>query len=224
MHFVVMGCGRVGSSLVKRLESLGHSVAIIDSDQSSLDALPSDFSGKKVHGFGFDTDTLKRAGIQDAFAFAAVSANDNSNILATRVAREKFGTQKVVSRIFNTSRAEFFEKLGIPTVATIRWTTDQVLRHMIPLGATDEFRDPSGKISLVQVDYDESWILHSVSEIERISSAKIAYITRQGEAFLPKGKDLLQMNDILHLLVPVDLVQGLSHLLAKRFDMAKGDK
>jgi trk system potassium uptake protein TrkA len=220
MHFVVMGCGRVGVNLVKRLVDSGHSVAVIDNNRDSFNRLPVDFDGEKVVGFGFDVDTLRRAGIQDAFAFAAVTANDNTNILAARVVREKFGLEKVVARIFDVSRAEVFEKLGVPTVATIRWTADQVLRHMIPLGATDEFRDPTGSVSLIQVDYDESWLMHTVAKIEELSGARVAYITRLGEAFLPSNGDLLQLNDILHLLAPVGKIQKVSHLLAKRFDMA----
>ncbi|MDQ4024175.1 MAG: TrkA family potassium uptake protein, partial [Actinomycetota bacterium] len=148
-----MGCGRVGSTLAQAIESRGHSVAIIDQNPDAFRRLPSEFEGQKVTGVGFDRDTLVQAGIKDTYAFAAVSDGDNSNVLAARVARETYGVDNVVARIYDPQRAEIYQRLGIPTVATVRWTADQVLRRMLPLGATDEYRDPSGQVRLAQVDY-----------------------------------------------------------------------
>ena len=100
MHLVIMGCGRVGSSLALSLEAQGHSVAVVDSDESAFRRLGMGFSGRQVTGLGFDRDTLREAGIEEAQAFAAVSSGDNSNIVAARVARETFGVDNVVARIY----------------------------------------------------------------------------------------------------------------------------
>src|SRR5260221_3156953 len=116
-----MGCGRVGSALAKSLESKGHSVAIIDQDVGAFRRLSADCDGQRVTGVGFDRDTLVEAGIERAEAFAAISSGDNSNIIAARVARETFGIENVVARIYDYGRAEVYQKLGIPTVATVRW-------------------------------------------------------------------------------------------------------
>ena len=105
--------------------------------------LGSDFVGRRVTGLGFDRDTLLEAGIEDAHAFAAVSSGDNSNILAARVARETFGVDNVVARIYDPGRAEVYQRLGIPTVATVRWTADQMMRRLLPEGSEPEWRDPS---------------------------------------------------------------------------------
>ena len=92
-----MGCGRVGSSLARTLEDTGHSVAIVDRDESAFRRLPSSFLGRRIVGVGFDRETLVAAGIEEAFAFAAVSSGDNSNILSARVARETYGVERVVT-------------------------------------------------------------------------------------------------------------------------------
>jgi trk system potassium uptake protein TrkA len=122
VHFVIMGCGRVGSLLALSLEKLGHDVAVVDQDQTAFRRLGSAFEGRRITGIGFDRDTLNEAGIDKAYAFAAVSSGDNSNILAARVARETFGVEHVVARIYDPGRAEIYQRLGIPTVATVKWT------------------------------------------------------------------------------------------------------
>src|SRR5215831_17221963 len=129
-----MGCGRVGSTLAHILEEQGYSVAIIDQDREAFRKLRSGFKGKRVVGVGFDQDVLIEAGIERAGAFAAVSSGDNSNIISARVARETFGVEHVVARIYDAKRAEVYERLGIPTVATVPWTTDRLMRTLLPDG------------------------------------------------------------------------------------------
>src|SRR3954449_2789264 len=141
-----MGCGRVGSTLALYLEDRGHSVAIIDSNPDAFRRLRPRFSGDKITGFGFDRTVLTNAGLQRAEAFAAVSSGDNSNIIAARVAREMFGLENVVARIYDPRRAEVYQRLGIPTVATVRWTADQMLRRLLPSGAEPLWRDPTGGV------------------------------------------------------------------------------
>ena len=158
MHVVVMGCGRVGSAIARRLEEVGHSVAVIDQDPEAFRRLGPDFNGRQVTGLGFDRQTLLDAGIDSAGAFAAVSSGDNSNIIAARVAREGFGIQHVVARIYDPGRAEVYQRLGITTVATVKWTADQVLRRILPAGAEPDFRDPSGTIRVDHVPVNDQWV------------------------------------------------------------------
>jgi trk system potassium uptake protein TrkA len=148
VHVVIMGCGRVGSTLARGLEDRDHTVSVIDTNPDAFRRLGPAFRGTKVTGVGFDQDVLDKAGIDKADAFAAVSSGDNSNIIAARVARETFGIQQVVARIYDPGRAEVYQRLGITTVATVRWTADQVLRRILPAGAEPDFRDPSGTIRL----------------------------------------------------------------------------
>ena len=125
--------------------------------------LGSGFQGRTVTGVGFDRDTLREAGIEQAYAFAAVSSGDNSNILAARVARETFGVENVVARIYDPGRAEVYQRLGIPTVATVRWTADQMLRRLLPKGATPDHQDPSGRVVVAEVQLNDGWVGERIS-------------------------------------------------------------
>jgi len=196
-----MGCGRVGATLAQSLASQGHSVAVIDQNSEAFRRLDHDFTGNKVTGLGFDRDTLMQAGIDDAYGFAAVSDGDNSNILAARVVRETYGVDNVVARIYDPHRAEIYQRLGIPTVATVRWTADQVLRRLLPMGATDEYRDASGQILLAQVDLNPAWVGKTLRALEQASGARVAYVTRYGDGVLPTDATVLQENDTVHVLL-----------------------
>ncbi len=199
VHFVIMGCGRVGASLARAIERAGHEVAVIDQDESAFRRLGTSFDGRTVTGVGFDRDTLRAAGIDDAYAFAAVSSGDNSNILAARVAREKFGIEHVVARIYDPGRAEIYQRLGIPTVATVKWTSDQMLRRLLPQGHVPEFTDPSGKVVIAEMPVSPHWIGRRVGEIEASTGGRLAYLTRLGEGLLPGPDTVYQDGDLLHL-------------------------
>jgi len=199
VHVVIMGCGRVGSALAKGLEAGGHSVAVVDQDAGAFRRLYQEFAGQRITGVGFDRDTLTEAGIERAGAFAAVSSGDNSNIIAARVARETFGIENVVARIYDPRRAEVYQKLGIPTVATVRWTADQVIRRLIPEGLLSEWRDPSGHVVLAEVAFAPSWVGHRVTQLERESGTRVALLTRFGEGLLPDDQTVVQDGDLVHV-------------------------
>jgi trk system potassium uptake protein TrkA len=201
VHVVIMGCGRVGSTLARSLEDRNHTVAVIDSNPDAFRRLGPTFSGIKVTGVGLDQDVLEKAGIDRADAFAAVSSGDNSNIIAARVARETFGIQKVVARIYDPGRAEVYQRLGITTVATVKWTADQVLRRLLPAGTEPDFRDPSGTIRLDQIVVNEAWIGQRTVRFQEQSGSRIAWIDRLGEGMLPKRDTVIQEGDLLHLVM-----------------------
>ncbi|MDQ4489681.1 TrkA family potassium uptake protein [Sinomonas sp. ASV486] len=203
-HYVIMGCGRVGVTLAHTLEDSGHSVAIIDQDDRAFRRLRRTFSGRKVTGIGFDRDTMKQAGIEDAYAFAAVSSGDNSNILATRVARETFHVPHVVARIYDPGRAEIYQRLGIPTVAAVRWSADQVLRRILPeSGVAGDYRDPSGRLVLTEVAVDPTWLGQPLARIEHAARVRVAYITRFGEGILPTSTTAYQEGDTVHVMMDI---------------------
>src|SRR5207302_4139980 len=121
------------------------------------------------------------AGIEKADAFAAVSSGDNSNVISARVARESFGVQRVAARIYDPRRAEVYQRLGIPTVATVRWTADQMLRRLLPEGAEALWRDPTGAVVVAEVAYDPGWVGAEVHALEEATGTRVAFITRAGE-------------------------------------------
>jgi trk system potassium uptake protein TrkA len=190
-------------------------VAVIDQNREAFRRLGANFNGRTVAGVGFDRDTLLEAGIEKADAFAAVSNGDNSNILAARVARETFGVKNVVARIYDPGRAEIYQRLGIPTVATVLWTTDQIMRRLTPDGTKSEWRDATGTILLVEVSLHKEWYGESILLIEKNTNARVAFITRLGEALLPDEHTVLQEGDLVHLLVNEKQVSETEKTLAK---------
>ena len=199
MHVVIMGCGRVGSSLAKALERLDHQVSVIDKDAQAFRRLGSDFHGQQVVGNGFDRQVLVEAGIERAGAFAAVSSGDNSNIISARVARETFGVQHVVARIYDHRRAAVYERLGIPTVATVPWTTDRFLRMLLPDGAASAWREPSGAVAVLQLPVHEDWVGHPISELQEATGCRVAFIMRFGTGVLPAPNAVVQADDVLYV-------------------------
>jgi len=199
VHVVIMGCGRVGSGLSKALEAAGHTVAVIDQNREAFRRLGPNFKGRTIAGVGFDQDILLEAGIENAGAFAAVSNGDNSNILAARVARERYNVANVVARIYDPERAEIYQRLGIPTVATVLWTTDQMMRRLAPEGSQSEWRDASGTVQLCEVALAHEWFGRPALLIEEATGARVAFITRLGAGLIPNGNTVLQEGDLIHV-------------------------
>jgi trk system potassium uptake protein TrkA len=202
-----MGCGRVGATLAYSLEHRGHSVAVIDSDADAFRRLGGDFTGLTVNGMGFDREVLISAGIDRADAFAAVSSGDNTNIISARVARETFGVKHVVARIYDAKRAEVYERLGIPTVATVRWTADRMLRFLVPDAQNELWRDPTSSISMIEVPVDSGWIGNNLSVLEDATGGRIAYMMRFGLGVLPTASTVLQDGDQVFMLVTDDMTE-----------------
>ena len=199
MRVVVMGCGRVGASLSDSLSRIGHDVAVIDRDRTAFNRLSPEFTGQRVLGMGFDRDVLLRAGIEEAGAFAAVSSGDNSNIISARVARETFAVQRVVARIYDAKRAAVYERLGIPTVATVPWTTDRLLNVLVGETETTKWRDPTGNVGVAAVALHEGWVGHRVTDLEEATRARVAFMIRFGNGLLPDAKTVIQAGDQVYV-------------------------
>jgi len=214
MHIVVVGCGRVGSELAVTLETAGHSVSVVDKRPANFARLPAGFTGQLVEGYGFDRNTLIAAGIERASALAAVTNGDNSNIVTARVARENFGIERVVARIYDPRRAAIFQRLGIPTVATVTWATDQVLRRLLPDDAHSEWLDATGAVALVELAIPSSLAGAKVSSLNEPGEWWLTTITRLGKARVTQGDLLLQEGDIGHFVVTVDALGRLRERLS----------
>lgn len=213
MHVVVVGCGRVGSGLAATLESEGHTVAVIDKQGKAFRRLPEDFGGKTVVGVGFDRDNLRAAGIEEAGALASVTNGDNSNILIARVAREAFNIERVVARIYDSRRAQIYERLGIPTVATVSWTTERVLRKILPDTHAVEWVDPSAKVCVVERTVPGHWGGRHLSELEVPEMSRLVAVSRLGEASLPDQKHVAQEGDVVWMAVAGDRLDAFDSFL-----------
>ncbi|HEX6969615.1 MAG TPA: TrkA family potassium uptake protein [Micromonosporaceae bacterium] len=214
MHIVILGCGRVGSTLAHSLEARDHTVAVVDQNPDAFRRLRPDFTGITVTGNGLDREVLRAAGIERADAFAAVSSGDNSNIISARLARETFGVARVVARIYDQRRAEVYERLGIPTVATVRWTADRIMHHLVPEGMYEIFRDPTSTVSIVEVPLHPDWIGHRLHRLEEATGTRAAYLTRFGIGMLPAEDTVLQEGDQLFMLVTDDIAETVTAIAA----------
>lgn len=186
------------------MQKRGHDVAIIDRNATAFARLGDAFTGTTIVGVGFDRDVLVRAGIETADAFAAVSSGDNSNIIAARVARETFDVERVVARIYDAKRAEVYERLGIPTVATVPWTTERFVSALGETSTTTEWRDPSGTLAIAQLEIHESWIGTTVVKFQELTGARISFLNRLGRPVLPEAKTVLQQDDVVFAAVLLD--------------------
>jgi trk system potassium uptake protein TrkA len=214
VHIVICGCGRVGSGLARALEAEGHSVAIMDRLKKAFRRLPADFKGIIVEGSGFDREALVEAQIEKADAFAAVTSGDNSNILSARIARETFGVERVVARIYDPQRAQIYQRLGIPTVATVTWTVDQVRRWLLPDAATPQWRDTSGTLLLVDRVLPEHLAGQKLALLEVPGKIRLVAVARAGVPRLDAASLVGQDGDLLHIAVTKNELETLEALLA----------
>lgn len=201
VHVIVVGCGRVGSELAVSLEQAGHSVAVIDKKRQAFRRLPESWAGRRVVGFGFDRDHLEEAGAKEAQGLAAVTSGDNSNVLTARIARETYQIEAVVARIYDPRRAVIYQRLGIPTVATVTWTTDRVMRRLFPDSTAVEWTDASGTVSLVERALPERWAGRSLAPWVTDERFRLVLVTRAGTARVATADLVGQEGDVLLLAV-----------------------
>ena len=214
MHVVVVGCGRVGSGLARTLEEKGHTVAVIDKQAKAFRRLPEGFTGRTIQGVGFDRDLLREAGIEDAGALAAVTNGDNSNIMVARTAHEVFGVERVVARIYDVRRAAVYERLGIPTIATVPWTTERVLRRILPDEPATEWKDPSAQVVLVERTVADSWAGRRLADLDVEGLSRVAALSRLGVAQVPSADLVTQEGDVVYVVVSADRLDALDAHLA----------
>jgi trk system potassium uptake protein TrkA len=212
MHVIVVGCGRVGRELAVDLEAGGHTVAVIDRSRSAFRRLPETWGGRAILGYGFDRDHLEQAGIKEAGALAAVTNGDNTNIVTARIARETYGVGSVVARIYDPRRALVYQRLGIPTVATVSWTTDQVIRRLFPGQRTTDWTDPSGAVSLLEASLPDVWAGKKLSALDG-EGWRLVAVQRSGGTRLAATDLVGQEGDVLHLAVRNDATAALEQRL-----------
>ncbi|KAA0233544.1 MAG: hypothetical protein JJLCMIEE_02435 [Acidimicrobiales bacterium] len=213
MHAIVVGCGRVGSSVAAALEEQGHSVAVIDRNRTAFRRLTEGFAGQRIVGLGFDRDRLLEAGIEEADALAAVTNGDNSNIVVARVARESYGLDRVVARIYDPRRAAIYQRLGISTIATVHWSSEQVLRRILPNPPAVEWTDPSARVHLVERIVPSSLAGTRCDELEQPGRFRLVALGRLGAGRLPEADTLVQEDDLLWFTVVDDATADLDSAL-----------
>lgn len=213
VHVIILGCGRVGAGLATQLNETGHSVAVIDKAAKAFRRLPAGFAGTTHVGLGFDRATLVAAGIERAEAFAAVTSGDNTNILSARIAKETYEVRSVVARIYDPQRAAIYQKLGISTVATVAWTTDQMIRRLLGSTSTN-WTDQSGGLSMVTLELPVAWAGRRLAELADEPNYRVIAVSRAGQARMLTPEMKGQEGDRLHCLVSASAVDAFDHALA----------
>jgi len=213
VHVVIVGCGRVGSTLGRELTKSGHTVAVIDRKPEAFSRLGENFTGQTVVGIGFDRDVLIEAGIERAGALASVTNGDNSNILIARVAREEFGLERVVARIYDPKRAEIYERLGIATVATVKWTSERIMRRILPDLPAVEWTDPSAKVVLVEREMPKALVGQRVLTLDS-EHARISAIRRLGAGVIVDDDTVVQEGDVAYVVASISGLEAFDASLA----------
>ncbi len=212
VHIIVVGCGRVGSELAMELSDEGHSVVVIDKNRDSLRRL-SHYHGKVIVGSGFDRDVLFQAEATNADALAAVTSGDNSNILCARIARDHYNIKNVVARIYDPARADIYMKLGIPTVATATWTTQQVKRWMLPRDDSVAWSDAAGTLHLVERVVPDAFAGKPMANFNVGDAVRVVGLIRGGQGRVTVEGLFAQEDDVLEFLVTTEGLDQLTSLL-----------
>jgi trk system potassium uptake protein TrkA len=223
MHVLVVGCGRVGTGLAVSLTDEGHTVSVIDRSAKAFRRLPADWPGGRIVGSGFERDDLEQAGAVGADALAAVTSGDNTNILTVRIARETYGIPRVVARIYDPRRAQIYQRLGIPTVATVTWTIDQVRRRLIPDAVSEEWADSSGRLLMIECALPDRWAGRALSEIEEPERVRLVGVTRAGVLRLDAAELVGQEGDQLLVAVLKEALSDFNARLGRRPTVGGGE-
>jgi trk system potassium uptake protein TrkA len=212
VHIIVVGCGRVGSDLAMNLSEDGHSVVVIDKNKDSFRRLTS-FRGKTLVGSGFDREILQHAEASSADGLAAVTSGDNTNILCARIARDNYNIKNVAARIYDPARADIYMKLGIPTVATSTWTSQQVRRWILPSDDSVQWSDGLGLMHLVERVLPDALAGRELSSFNLSNDVRIAGLIRGGKARVDVSGLFAQEDDIVQFLVTNEGLASLHEFL-----------
>ncbi|PKQ28267.1 MAG: TrkA family potassium uptake protein [Candidatus Anoxymicrobium japonicum] len=201
MHIVIMGCGRAGARLARKLDEEGHSVAVIDRNPTAFHLLGLEFKGATVTGVGFDPNALIEAGVERADSFVAVSSGDNSNIVSSIVAKDVFHVPRVITRIYDPRRAQIYRRMGIPTVAPVTWGVNRIMDLLFL--ETSYTRDTfgNGEVELMEARVPETLVGRTTGEFEVPGEIHIASIERLGSAFMPVSGTKLERDDVISVMV-----------------------
>jgi trk system potassium uptake protein len=213
MRILIIGCGRVGAGLAKTLLDRGHSVTIIDKDPLAFEKLGDKFKGQAILGVGFDREVLLKAGIERVDGVAAVSASDEANVVASRIARDFFHVPRVIARLYDVRQAEIYKRLGIQTIAPTGWGINRIADLLLYSPLETVFSIGSGEAELVAAEVPQLLVGKTVRELTVAGEIHIVSITRANKTFLPTLGTIFQKKDLLHLAVLTTSTNRLKELL-----------
>ena len=200
MYVIIVGCGRVGAELAQILQGEGHNVVIIDRDPSAFRRLGANFNGITLAGNGFDLDVLVEAGIEKADAFCAVTNGDNTNIMASQIARTIYRVPTVLARVYDPPRAAIYRDLGLHIISgTVLFAA--MLRDKIVDPRFTGFLIETGELGVLEIPPSAARTGKKVGELAVTGEFLVATVLRRGEAILPGPETVLEEGDKLMAVV-----------------------
>lgn len=197
MHVIIGGCGRVGAQIADRLSAEGHDVVILDADGSSFDRIGAAFNGETMVADVTDKDALQRAGIERADGFVATTSLDNANLMSVQIARELFGVQRTVARLFNPEREESYRKMGVHYVSGTRLVAKQLLNELRSSTYPQHVAFEEGDIEIVQLVVTREGHGVTIAELEQHGDVRVGAIQRGVRTRIPRLDDRLRQEDIV---------------------------
>jgi trk/ktr system potassium uptake protein len=201
MKMIIVGCGRVGCDLSLALTREGHSVTVVDIDESAFEKLGARFPGQKIVGVGFDRDVLLQAGIERADGLAAVTSSDNANIVTARIAKNVYRVPQVVTRLYEPSRAEVYRRLGLQTISSTAWGANRIMQLLTHSRLDPMLELGSGEVSLVEIEIGAKLAGRTVQDLNISTEIKVMAITRNGKAFIPSAPNNFALGDRVQIAV-----------------------
>jgi trk system potassium uptake protein len=215
MRVIIVGCGRVGATLAAQLCLDGHEVCVVDREPKARRLLPANFSGQFHTGNGYSRGVLRDAGIVHADAFIAVTSGDNSNIVAARTAKEFYRVPIVIARIYDPRRADIYRDLGIPTVASVRWTVGRIYRMLAHRELTPEQTFGNGETLMVRSELP-AWLAgRPLADLDVDGEVRVVEVTRGGRSLIPTGATPAEPGDLATFAVASDGLRRLRAFLDK---------
>lgn len=201
MKIVIAGCGRVGAFLAGRMSMEGHDISVIDKDTAAFDRLGNNFTGTIVKGFVFDGEAIKKAGIEKADVFISVTSGDNSNIVSAFIAKDIFKVPKVVARIYEPRRAEIYRRLGIPTVSSVIWASNEIMTLVTHGEVVRDATFGDGEVQIVRFEIPLRLVGRIADDLSAPGEAQVVSIIRSGKAFIPTRGTVMEEYDLVEMAV-----------------------
>lgn len=214
MKVIIGGCGRVGAMLATRFSSQGYEVVVIDKDPRAFRRLGKAFAGTELRGMVFDREVLEEAGASRTDAFVAVTSGDNSNVVSATVAREIYRIPKVVARIFDPRRAEIYRRLGIQTVSSVSWASNEIMSLVMYQHLVRDVSLGDGEVQLVKVSIPPRLAGRTTADLLVTGEVLPVAIVRSGSSFIPASHEVFRDGDVLEVAVLTSSMDRFQHMIA----------
>ncbi len=198
MKILIIGCGRLGAGLAKALELRRHSVTVVDKDPAAFGQLGT-FKGKTFAGSGIDRESLLQAGIERADGLAAVTASDEINVVAGRLAVQVFRVPRVVARLYDPRKAEIYRRLGLQTITPVAWGINRIAELLCYSRLETVQSLGSGEVDIVETEIPPLLVGRTMNEVTVTGEIHVVAISRGGRTFLPAPGTVFHKGDLLHL-------------------------